>query len=276
MAFGNFDADECILMSSYPLRDQVLRRDGHQCVVSGVWDNRSRRPVPYGMLMDYVDAVRIFKHPLVVYKGVYDNDEGRRKSVMLSLEVLRRYTQLSDRYVDIQSTGDAPGVMDDPANLISLGCTTHTKFDAFGICLVPTQVPNTYRVKDHDPRFVGVTYPSITLRHTVTLQDHTGAPVDGSGDGEKPVRNILPSRELLRMHAALGGVLYTTGLAGIFDWIENYPDRKSSDVGGLPLPVPDPDGASFWKGLVDAGANSASPNLNSLARLLGIPVTPGV
>ncbi|KAI1783439.1 hypothetical protein LXA43DRAFT_1102509 [Ganoderma leucocontextum] len=83
------------------------------------------------------------KHPLVVYKEVYDADEEQRtESVMLSLEVLRRYTQLSDRYIDIQSTGGAPGVviMDGPANLISLGCTTHTNlFDAFGrICLVPT------------------------------------------------------------------------------------------------------------------------------------------
>ena len=46
--------------------------------MSGVWDiwSRSAR-APHDAKQDYVDAVRIFKHPLVVYKDVYDNDKVR-------------------------------------------------------------------------------------------------------------------------------------------------------------------------------------------------------
>lgn len=58
---------------------QVLARDGQRCVVSGVWDVRSRVRAPLGTRWGYghVDAARIFKHPLVVYKDVYEHDKVR-------------------------------------------------------------------------------------------------------------------------------------------------------------------------------------------------------
>ena len=73
-----------------------------------------------------------------------DGDRGlqaKRASVLLSLEVLRRYCQLDGKYVDIESPGQSgASIMDDPANLLSLSCTAHAKFDAFALCFVPTQV----------------------------------------------------------------------------------------------------------------------------------------
>ncbi|KAI1794483.1 hypothetical protein LXA43DRAFT_997405 [Ganoderma leucocontextum] len=258
MAYGDFDPDECMLESSYPLRDQVLRREGHRCIVTGSWDsNWHGEGAPPGALMPgYVDAVRIFKHPRVVYKDVYDNDKAKYESIMLSMELLRCYCQMSDKYIQ----GMGSGIMDDPENLISLCPITHSKFDKFGICLVPTQTPNTYQVKDHDPRFIGLPFPSMTLPKSVTFRDHSGA-VAVDGQPAPPVS--LPNRKLLCMHAALGSVLYTSGVAGIFDRILDILDPKRPDVGDLP--VPDPDGVSFWKDLVDA-----VPDLNHLARLLGI------
>ncbi|KAM5539554.1 hypothetical protein V8D89_006663 [Ganoderma adspersum] len=295
MAFGAFDPDECVPMSSYPLRDQVLARDGQRCVVSGVWDVRSRVRAPPGTRCGYghVDAVRIFKHPLVVYKDVYDRDKAKRASVLLSLEVLRRYCELDNGYIDRvdngSSGGAGAGVMDDPANLLALCCNAHAKFDAFALCFVPTQV-----VADHDPHFPGLprafALPSTPLPRTVTFQDLSAGP------GSSPPSISLPSQALLRAHAALGRVLYASGAASIFERIEDEESFldpcASPGVRALRLPVPDPDGASFWRDLVagawesdagDAGAERSTnpspgsrhwqPDLKEMARVLRVPTT---
>ena len=76
------------------------------------------------------------------------------------------------------------------------------------------------------------------------------------------------------MHAALASVLYTTGLASMFERIEDTLDRERPDV--RDLPVPDPDGASFWRDVV-AGPGGAghgedlAKDLKDFARVLGVP-----
>ncbi|PIL26590.1 hypothetical protein GSI_12348 [Ganoderma sinense ZZ0214-1] len=264
MAFGEFDPDECLLRSSYPLRNQVLARDGQRCMVSGAWDIWSRVRAPPGTRWGHVNAVRIFKHPLVVYRDVYDRDKAKRESVLLSLEVLRRFCELDSRYFDVEPGGAS--VMDDPANLLSLCCNAHAKFDAFGLCFVPTQPP---------PRLP----PTHSLPRTVTFEDLHLAP----SSSPQP-RASLPSRELLRGHAALGSVLYADGaaLASVFERIEEPLSRERPDESELP--VPDPDGASFWRDLVvddggtdlDQGASLAEcePDLDEFARVLGVASLP--
>ncbi|PIL26585.1 hypothetical protein GSI_12343 [Ganoderma sinense ZZ0214-1] len=226
---------------------QVLARDGQRCVVSGVWDMPSRVRAPLATRWGRVNTVRIFNHPLVVYKDVYDRDKTKRESVLLSLEVIRRFCELDSRYFDLDSGGAS--VMDDPANLISLCCDAHAKFDAFGLCFVPMQ--------------------------TSTSPSPPGSPHHGAGAS-------LPSRELLRAHAALGSVLYANdaALASVFEWIEEPLSCERLDVSELV--VPDPDGASFWRDLVvDSGSagRSASlaecePDLDEFARVLGVASLP--
>ena len=63
-----------VLIESHT-RWQVLRRDGRRCVVSGQRDTWFEDDTPADALPGLVDAVRIFKHPLVVYKEIYDADE---------------------------------------------------------------------------------------------------------------------------------------------------------------------------------------------------------
>ena len=150
-----------VLIESH-VRWQVLRRDGHKCVVSGRLDGWSEDDIPPDAIPGpgYVDVVRIFKHPLVVYKEIYDSDkvcaldtgkvstcidhcihpwfnrQAKRKSIKLSMNVLHQYCQLSEKYV--QDMGS--GVMDDPENLVSLYPTVHVKFDKFAITFIPTKV----------------------------------------------------------------------------------------------------------------------------------------
>ncbi|KAI1786443.1 hypothetical protein LXA43DRAFT_897927 [Ganoderma leucocontextum] len=246
-------ASPCIGLAFTPkamAAGEILRRDGYRCVVSGVWDTRYWKSMcrrlrrTQGIIPDgthaWTDAVRIFKHPLVVYK------DPKRDSTRLSLELLRRYCQLSDRY--IQDMGS--GVMDDPENLITLSIMAHKKFDHFAFCLVPTQTPNTYQVRDHYPQVRGLPFPWMTVPDTITFRDHSDA-VDDDGRRPRGLQLQLPNRELLRAHAALGSVLYASGVAGIFDRIVyTMSFHRRDEVGDLPLPTPD--GVSFWKEVVDS------------------------
>ena len=110
----------------------------------------------------------------------------------------------------------------------------------------------------------------MKLPKIVTFRKDSGPRVvDIEGQQASPVNP--PSRELLRMHATLGSVLYTSRVVGIFDRIHLNPlDVEQPNVGELHLP--DPDGMSFWKDLVDAGG----PDLHHLARLLGVTSDYGV
>ena len=81
--------------------------------------------------------------------------------MLLSLEVLRRFCELDGRYIDVDA-GSAC-VMDYPANMLSLCCTAHTKFDAFGLCFVYTQVRVPLRVRVR-VRLPALPAPSPVLR----------------------------------------------------------------------------------------------------------------
>ena len=138
---------------------------------------------------------------------------------------------------------------------------------------MPGQCANTYKVIDHDPHFPGLplALPSTSLPRTVTFQDLTPNP---SPSRASPTS--LPSPQLLRVHAALGRVLYATGAASLFERIEDEEPFLESDpcehpdVHAPKLPVPDPDGASFWRDLVvGAGDSRAGPDSPTGARMSG-------
>ncbi|KAM5541915.1 hypothetical protein V8D89_004225 [Ganoderma adspersum] len=260
MAAGEVDpgAGSRVSASSYPLREAVLRRDGYKrrgCSSGGP-----------GIVLDddkpaWTDAVRIFKHPLVVYKDVYDIDELKRNSTLLSLELLRCYSQLSDRYIRDMGSG----VMDDPENLLTLNVLGHSKFDHFKFCFVPTQVPNTYKVVDHDPRNCGMPVMSDPLPETVTFHDHTTASgalhLDADGHPSPPPCVGLPNPELLRTHAVLGSVLHMSGVVDLFVSLVYTLEREK--VGNVPFPTPD--GVSFWKDVIDPDGDVS--RVDSVVRL---------
>ena len=102
----------------------------------------------------------------------------------------------------------------------------------------------------------------MKLPRTVTFRNHSRPRVvDVEGQQASPVS--LPNPDLLRTHAALGNVLYTSGVVNIFDQILGPLDVKRPDLDSLPRV--DPDGISFWKDVVDE-----APDLHHLARLLGV------
>ena len=93
---------------------------------------------------------------------------------------------------------------------------------------------------------------SDPLPEMVTFHDHTTT--SGTLDLEAASRHSslpspvsLPNPELLRTHALLGSVLHMSGVVDLF--VGLVYTLKRENVGGLPLPTPD--GVSFWKDVVD-------------------------
>ena len=91
----------------------------------------------------------------------------------------------------------------------------------------------------------------MTLPDAITFRDHGSDAADDDASGQPRAALQVPSRELLRTHAALGSVLYASGVVHLFDRILfrfNTGDRRD-DLGDLSLPTPD--GVSFWRDVVD-------------------------
>ena len=137
------------------------------------------------------------------------------------------------------------------------------------------QCANTYKIADYDPQLPSVPHAhqrSLAPARTVTFQD-LSTPADRAPSGSQAQHAVsLPNPELLTMHAALASVLYATGLASVFERIEDTLDRERPGV--QDLPVPDPDGVSFWRDVVagDAGhGEDPARDLEDFARVLGVP-----
>ena len=92
---------------------------------------------------------------------------------------------------------------------------------------------------------------SDPLPETVTFHDHTNASgtIDLGTDGHPslPSPVSLPNPELLRTHAVLGSMLHMSGVVDLF--VGLVYTLKRENVGSLPLPTPD--GVSFWKDVID-------------------------
>ena len=109
---------------------------------------------------------------------------------------------------------------------------------------------------DYHPSFNGMDRMRVPAR--ITLEDHSieddtaeAAPGPSTRSRKRPHSALgidLPDPELLRLHAALTGVLRLSGAAVVFD------DIKWCRGPGSP-PVPSADGAAFFKHIVDVEPN---------------------
>ena len=87
-------------------------------------------------------------------------------------------------------------------------------------------------------RLIGI--PStITLRDHSSNFDHNGDPIQDPSTSEQctdggTTASRLPSRELLRLHAALAGVLHGSGAAETFSQLLG----RYTDLYGVPLETP--------------------------------------
>ncbi|TBU36498.1 hypothetical protein BD309DRAFT_995582 [Dichomitus squalens] len=206
-----------------------------------------------------MNGAHMFKRSVAVF-NTQSTDRGERakaRSVTATFDILRHYCQIDQRIIEKMSG------MDDPENGMLLAASCHLAFDAFKWCLIPTETDNHYKIMIYVPSDMG----AQTKKTHTTFKDHSPEwPMDNPEDSSS--RNLrsgkrthdklgvaLPNPQLLRLHAALTGVLRLSGAAEIFDRI------ISSDGSDEPA-VPSADGTTFYKSIVvDSSAYGQSAEM---------------
>ncbi|KAM5539553.1 hypothetical protein V8D89_006662 [Ganoderma adspersum] len=263
---------------------QVLSRDGYRCVLSGFVDHghyeRLRRAgctdLPGGDQDDLKPAI-FFKRSLTVYSSPSGSEHGRDEfdSMAVTLEILQHYCGLGREYVD-----DA-ALMEAPRNAIAVTVHFQTRFEYLTLCLKPTPTPHCYDVVDYVPRFnhlkrygvpAQITFktaassastsplrppsaqsPSEAARVPVTTSTDVDPDPDPDSDSELELE-LEPDPELIRIHAALAGVLHLSGAFKFETFGSLLQPLAVAHSGHSRLGCPSsPSGSAFWRSVVAYG-----------------------
>ncbi|KAM5539552.1 hypothetical protein V8D89_006661 [Ganoderma adspersum] len=262
------------------LEKRVLARDGHRCVLSGFVDRRHYERLMWAGCTDLPDGyqddlkpVNFFKRSLAVYSSPSGSQGGRDEfdSMAVTLEILQHYCGLDRTYVD-----DAV-LMDRPMNAITVTPHFQKRFECLTLCLKPTLMPHCYEVRDYEPMFnhlkVYRVPPQIMFKnHTRHESDgHRTAPREPPSSASNPGEALqsppslpqpthherggseaateaepeLPDPALIRVHAALVGVLHLSGAYATFGRLFlPLEDRGHSAY-------PSTCGSAFWRSVVE-------------------------
>nr|VWP01235.1 NAD-dependent protein deacylase (EC (Regulatory protein SIR2 homolog) [Ganoderma boninense] len=235
-------------------KEQVMARDNYYCFMCGQYDTdwffKQQPEPPDGADFNDCDVVRIIK------REVLAQDEGCSldgNSLNIMHGILKRYFSMNETLLE-----KAEG----PRNMLFVNTSACTGFRKFQWCLSPTKTPNRYKIKRYGPRnYAGsrhVTSCVSFVDHSQSLspsqpphpspspsrfQSQARARA-GRGIDTEPVD--LPDPALLRLHAALAGVLCLSGADLAFDCLLARPPW---------LPGcsrwPAPRGAAFWASVVE-------------------------
>ena len=117
------------------------------------------------------------------------------------------------------------------------------------------QTADRYELKSHDPVYtngIGLGRPPGCTH--VTFVDHTTTPASQHASQSNSTSTSesgpvdLPSRTLLRAHAALAGVLHRSGAVDVFRVL-----RYAHDYGCSQSVYPASTGSAFWRSVVEYG-----------------------
>ncbi|CAA7257452.1 unnamed protein product [Cyclocybe aegerita] len=136
-------------------RDDVLRRDGYQCVITGWLDKEHLhdRDLPAAP----VEASHILRRAVATFK---DGTDASRAAA-LTFDILRHFTGLGEKV--IQNLEDHA---DHVANGLTLNLIAHAEWDAYAFCLKATDVEHEYKIH----YFSDVTKKTIrTMRGNVQI-----------------------------------------------------------------------------------------------------------
>ncbi|KAF9512265.1 hypothetical protein BS47DRAFT_1394394 [Hydnum rufescens UP504] len=217
---------------------QVLKRDGYQCVVTGLRD-KSHPLSPPSQNPIKANASHIFRRAIAVYDGD-DPDSKTSRSALVTLDILRHYASLPDNFVE-----SIASIIDDPSNGMTLEYNAHVGFDDFGWSLRAVEgTPNTYKIVYHvEGVGHGLLLPhkeEITFVDSSPKFSQSSSPArkkqrtTRSGNAEE-VQNVqgipLPDPLFLRIHHALAGVLHMSGAAEAIDLVlERFDKGKPGAV----------------------------------------------
>ncbi|KAI0801456.1 hypothetical protein C8Q74DRAFT_1365055 [Fomes fomentarius] len=187
-------------------KQQVAERDNHFCFMSGRYDYYAVHcipSVPKDVGCLESDAVWIVDRE-VFARNVHGNVDQD-----ITLDMLKRYCAVDDTIC---------GKMQGPQSTLYVNRASQN-------CL--QIVPNRYEIKNYMPPNY---CDSQHVTSHVTFVDHTGSGID------------LPDGDLLKVHAALTGVLHRSAAIEAFTTLIDYD--------GYDTPPP-PTGSGFWKSVVE-------------------------
>ncbi|OBZ67865.1 hypothetical protein A0H81_12270 [Grifola frondosa] len=163
-------------------RDAVAERDGHQCVMTHLWDIEYKyAPKIENPEYTCLDAARILRRSI--------------STLPATLDLLRHFAALPKDLVD-----DFSAQLDAPENGMMLRVELHIAYDRFWFCLLATEEINVYTIR----WFSDVPTAAAGVRE-VRFTNHSrhGTP--------------LPNPKFIAIHAAIAHVLHLSGAGEVID-----------------------------------------------------------
>jgi hypothetical protein len=174
------------------LRENCLKRDGNQCVVTQLWDfENDDCPKGYYLTGD-LQAVYILPFAL----GAFTNEEERLGTSAIWVNIFRYFPDLRARL------NMTPGDVNREDNIMMMLLPLHPYFGNYKLIFEATDTPHRYRVKTcrHFPTSYFVWLPQADTYGNRYVQFR-------SHDANFP----LPNPSFLAVHAAVGNILHATG-----------------------------------------------------------------
>ncbi|KXN86444.1 hypothetical protein AN958_10100 [Leucoagaricus sp. SymC.cos] len=121
--------------------DDVMRRDGYTCVLTGFQDVSHPKPAK-GIFKTRLIVAHILRRSI----GQFDSDHNSKsvghlstqsafKSALTTFDILVNFTRLP-----VQELGELQNAIDDPSNGMTIESNAHYAFDSFDWCLKKTEV----------------------------------------------------------------------------------------------------------------------------------------
>lgn len=171
------------------LKKDCLDRDSLRCVVTGFYDEDSRRDKNItgpGIRAAYTNCTPIFPFALTTWK---DEHEKRAKDIVWSN--LTRYFPSIENQLHFTRKS-----INDTRNAMTMSLNLHLSFGSFDFAFEETSRRYTYTLKNYKPWVLD------DLPEQVTFTCH---------NSESPF--ALPSSGLLKVHAALANIFHASGAA---------------------------------------------------------------
>ncbi|PKX98436.1 HNH endonuclease signature motif containing protein [Aspergillus novofumigatus IBT 16806] len=167
------------------LKTACLQRDNYKCVVTKIWD-------PVAVSTFNIQGAMTLRtqlaHIIPFSMGHWEN-EWKEKEIAQCWETL---------YLLFPSIKDIimPTTVNTPANAMTMAVPVHQDFGSFQIAFTPTDKENTYRIK---------VYPG----HQTFFGQYYAKPITFTKNSASA--SELPSKDLLKMHAAIAEILQASG-----------------------------------------------------------------
>ncbi|KAF9555155.1 hypothetical protein CPC08DRAFT_821258 [Agrocybe pediades] len=194
--------------------DDVLVRDGYQCVLTGS-QHITHPNIDANILVVDLDIAHILRRAI----GEFNTDHKSKsfKSAATTFDILVNFTHLP-----VEILGNLRDQLDDASNGMALERNAHDGFDNFRWCLKRTETEHVYELKIFND--VGILKKPANNR--VSFEDHSNQfPLDYTDKERSPVK--LPDPCFIAIHAAIAGILHMSGAGKFFDeLLDDYRDDE--------------------------------------------------